>query len=57
MDTEEPEGRWRRRPRGGEPMGCRLRGDLDLRQGSFHSSGRLIMGMASFLGIGSIGLL
>lgn len=34
--------------------GLRL-GDLDLRQGSFHSSGRLIMGTDSFFGCDSIG--
>lgn len=32
-----------------------LLGDFDLRQGSFHSSGLLGMGIISFLGGGSIG--
>lgn len=34
--------------------GLRL-GDFDLRQGSFHSSGRLTMGTVSFFGCDSIG--
>ena len=54
-DTEDPEGRCRRRPRGGDPdMPGSLLGDLDRRQGSFHSSGRLDMGISSFLEGGSI---
>lgn len=55
-DTDEPEGLCLLRPRGGDPMrpGLRL-GDLDLRQGSFHSSGRFAMGMVSFFGCDSIG--
>ena len=56
-ETEEPEGRCRRRPRGGEPNPGRLLGDLDRRHGSFHSSGRLINGTISFFEGGSIGLL
>ena len=57
IETEEPEGRWRRRSRGGEPGPGRLLGDLDRRQGSFHSSGRLMTGRSSFFKGGSIGLL
>lgn len=55
-DTDEPEGLCRLRPRVGDPMrpGLRL-GDFDLRQGSFHSSGRFTMGTVSFFGCNSIG--
>lgn len=55
-ETEDPEGLCRLRPRGGEPMrpGLLL-GDLDLRQGSFHSSGLLGSGTISFLVGGSNG--
>ncbi len=55
-ETEDPEGLCLLRPRGGEPMrpGLLL-GDLDLRQGSFHSSGLLGNEPISFLGGGSIG--
>lgn len=56
-ETEEPEGLCLRRPRGGDPRPGRLRGDLDRRQGSFHSSGRLITGAISFFKGGSMGLL
>lgn len=55
-EMDEPEGLCLLRPRGGDPIRPGLRrGDFDRRQGSFHSSGRLIMGTVSFFGCDSIG--